>query len=75
VIKIALILLSLSVFAQNTDSYDFFNSRWKISKNTHKALILDNVLVESDVKNQKKTKSQTFKMKAMAYHPKKCSKV
>lgn len=72
-IKTALIALSLSVFAQNTQSYDFFNSKWKISKNAHNALLIDKVLVESDVKND--AKSQTFKMKAMAYHPKKCSKV
>lgn len=74
-IKIFLILLFIPYLHADTSSFNFFNKNWKISKNVFKALKRDHVIVDSQVDNQSKLNTQSFSMKAMAYHPKKCSKV
>ena len=73
VCKLLIILLFCSNLFANSESYNFFNSYWKISKNAFKALENEFVLVESTVKSSKK--QQSFKMRGMAYHPKACTKV
>ncbi len=70
-----MIFLFIPYLYADTASFNFFNKNWKISKNTFKALKKEYVIVDSNVENQTKLNTQTFYMKAMAYHPKKCSKV
>lgn len=72
---VIIILFSLNLFAQASDDvlHNYFKNRWNLSTTQVKYLKNGEILAKSTVLSTAKT--QTFNMKASAFHPKKCSKV
>ncbi len=66
-------LLSFPLFAKDVSLDHFLNKHWPLNKTQKKYLIQSKVLTDAEVKTS--GTKQSFSLKALAYHPKRCRNV